>query len=109
VQNQSYSASKAEFAKRNAIFYTLSVQDTASKRAFCEKAKLSHTLLADIGGKVASQYGALGVNAKMASRYTYYINPQGKIIAVDTKSKPGIAADVSLKMLDRLIKDTQAR
>jgi thioredoxin-dependent peroxiredoxin len=109
IQNQSYSASKAEFDKRNAVFYTLSVQDTTSKRAFCEKAKLSHTLLSDMGGTVAKQYGALGVNAKMAARYTYYINPQGKIIAVDTKSKPGIAAEVSLKMLDRLIKDAQAR
>jgi peroxiredoxin Q/BCP len=102
VQNQSYSASKAEFAKRNAVFYTLSVQDSASKRAFCEKAKLSHTLLSDVGGKVAMQYGAW--NGRVASRYTYYINPQGKVVAVETKTKPGIAADVALKMLDRLIK-----
>jgi peroxiredoxin len=55
---------------------------------------------------VAVQYGAwsANANAKIALRYTYYINPQGKIVAVDTKSKPGIAAEVSLKMLDRLIK-----
>jgi peroxiredoxin len=80
------------------------VQDTASKRAFCEKAKLSHTLLSDVGGNVARQYGACGANAKVASRYTYYLNPAGKVVAVDTKTKVGIAADVSLKMLDRLIK-----
>ncbi len=86
----------------DAVFYTVSVQDTASKRAFCDRDSLTHTLLSDVGAKIAKSYGALMANRPMARRVTFYINPDGKIIAVDGSIKVQSAAEDSLAMLAKL-------
>jgi peroxiredoxin Q/BCP len=68
----------------------ISVDDTASHAAFARKYHLPFPLLADTDGKVAASYGALlnlGV-MKFAHRYTFLIDPQGRIartyLKVDT-------------------------
>ncbi|MHB9102533.1 MAG: peroxiredoxin [Sulfuricella sp.] len=68
----------------------VSVDDTASHAAFANKYHLPFPLLADKDGQVAASYGAL-LNLglfKIARRYTFLIDPQGKIaksyIKVDT-------------------------
>ena len=105
-QNKSYSQNIDKFAPLNAVVYTVSTQDTASKKKFCEEAALTHTLLADVGGKAASQYGVL--NGKYARRYTYYIAPDGTIAGVDTKINTNQAAPDSLAMLAKLQAATPA-
>ena len=50
-QNISYTRTSDKFAALNAVVYTVSTQDTASKKQFCAKDSLTHTLLADVGGK----------------------------------------------------------
>lgn len=75
-------------------------------RAFGKEQQLPFTLLADTDGKVAELYGALtnlGV-AKFAKRYTYLIDPNGRVVKfykdVDTKTyAKTIAAD--LRMLTK--------
>lgn len=68
----------------------ISVDDTASHAEFAKKYHLPFPLLADKDGSVANSYGALlnlGL-VKFAHRYTFLINPQGKIakayLKVDT-------------------------
>ena len=68
----------------------VSVDDTASHAKFAAKYHLPFPLLADKEGAVATSYGALrnfGV-VKFAKRYTFLIDPQGKIaqtyLKVDT-------------------------
>lgn len=68
----------------------ISVDDSASHAEFARKYHLPFPLLADKGGKVAAQYGALlnlGL-VKFARRYTFLIDPHGKIamtyLKVDT-------------------------
>ena len=68
----------------------VSVDDTASHAKFAAKYHLPFPLLADKDGAVATRYGALrnfGV-VKFAKRYTFLIDPQGKIartyLKVDT-------------------------
>ncbi|ROH88335.1 peroxiredoxin [Pseudomethylobacillus aquaticus] len=59
----------------------ISVDDSASHAKFAEKYNLPFPLLADKDGKVADSYGALrnlGV-IKIAKRYTFLINPAGKV------------------------------
>ncbi len=99
-QNKSYTQNLDKFAPLNAVVYTVSTQDTASKKEFCSSAGLKHTLLADVGGKVANQYGVL--NGKYARRYTYYIAPDGTIAGVDTKINTNQAGPDSLAMLAKL-------
>jgi len=68
----------------------VSVDDTASHADFARKYHLPFPLLADKDGRVAAQYGALrnlGL-VKFAKRYTFLIDPQGKLaksyLKVDT-------------------------
>ncbi len=81
--------------------YTLSTQDTASKKKFCERDALTHTLLSDVGGKVAEAYGVKNASG-MAKRVTFYISPKGKIVAVDSPTKVQNAAENALAMLKKL-------
>jgi len=68
----------------------ISVDTSASHKAFAEKYHLPFPLLADAKGEVAANYGALAnwLVLKLAKRYTFLINPQGKIakvyLSVDT-------------------------
>ena len=68
----------------------MSIDDSFSHKKFAEKYNLPFPLLSDASGEVASRYGALNnfLVIKLAKRYTYLINPQGKIakiyLSVDT-------------------------
>lgn len=59
----------------------VSVDGSASHKKFAEKYHLPFTLLADVGGELARRYGALSdwKVFKFAKRYTFVINPQGRI------------------------------
>ena len=68
----------------------VSVDDTASHAEFAKKYHLPFPLLADKEGRIAASYGALtnlGL-VKFARRYTFLIDPQGKVaksyLKVDT-------------------------
>ena len=102
LQNRSYTAHQGEFAALNATIFTVSVQDTASKRAFCAKEGLTHTLLSDVGGKTAGAFETLMAGRGISRRVTFYINPSGKIVAVDGKIHVQTAAEDSLSLLAKL-------
>ncbi|MBC8104817.1 MAG: redoxin domain-containing protein [Cytophagales bacterium] len=102
LQNKSYSTAKEKFGTQNAVFYTVSTQDSASKRAFCAKDALTHTLLADVGGTVAKEYGVYMTDNGLARRVTFYIAPDGKVADVDQSIRVATAAEDSLKRLAAL-------
>ncbi len=108
LQNKSYSDNADKFTPLNAVVYTVSTQDTASKREFCSKEGLKHTLLSDVGGKTAAAYGVLPEGAKVAKRVTFYIAPDGTVASVDTKPNVTRAADDSLLTLTKLSDNTGA-
>ena len=68
----------------------ISIDTSDSHKKFAEKYHLPFPLLADARGEVAANYGALSnwLVIKLAKRYTFLINPQGKIaksyLSVDT-------------------------
>ena len=68
----------------------VSIDDSFSHKKFAEKYNLPFPLLSDSSGEIASRYGALNnfLVIKLAKRYTYLINPQGKIakiyLSIDT-------------------------
>jgi peroxiredoxin Q/BCP len=67
--------------KLGAQIIGISVDDTKSHAQFASKYHLPFPLLADHDGKVASAYGALNnfLVIKIAKRYTFLIDPNGKI------------------------------
>ncbi|MBC8143409.1 MAG: peroxiredoxin [Armatimonadetes bacterium] len=109
MQNRSYTEHNAEFAAKNAVAFTVSTQDSASKREFCTRDSLTHTLLSDVGGKVAKSYDALMDNTTYANRWTYYIKPDGTIAYIDKAVSVGKAATDSLALLDKLAKEDKAK
>ena len=68
----------------------ISVDTSESHKAFAEKYKLPFPLLADAKADVATRYGAVSnwLVVKLAKRYTFLIDPQGKVakayLSVDT-------------------------
>jgi peroxiredoxin Q/BCP len=80
----------AQLDKLGAQVMGVSVDDSDSHARFAKKYHLPFPLLADKDGKVADSYGALTnlYLVKMAKRYTFLIDPQGKIaktyLSVDT-------------------------
>ena len=75
---------------RGAKVIGVSIDDSFSHKKFAEKYNLPFPLLSDASGEVASRYGALNnfLVIKLAKRYTFLVNPQGKIakiyLSVDT-------------------------
>jgi thioredoxin-dependent peroxiredoxin len=73
-----------QIEKLNAKVVGVSVDDTDSHAEFAKKYNLPFPLLSDKDGKVADSYGALtnlGI-IKIAKRYTYLIDPNGRIAKV---------------------------
>lgn len=73
-----------QLADMGAVVVGVSVDDSGSHAEFAKKYHLPFPLLADRDGKVAASYGAL-MNLgllKFARRYTFLIDPQGKIAKV---------------------------
>lgn len=80
----------ASLEKLGAKVIGVSIDDADSHAKFAAKYHLPFTLLADKDGRVAEAYGALNnlLVIKIAKRYTFLINPSGKIaktyLSVDT-------------------------
>lgn len=81
----------AKLTTLNAQVVGVRVDDTASHKAFAEKYHLPFPLLADSNAGVAKRYGALSdwLVVKMAKRYTFLIDPAGRI------AKAYLSADAS--------------
>ncbi len=79
-----------QIEKLGAKVVGISVDDESSHAEFAKKYNLPFTLLADKDGKVANAYGALADLGifKIAKRYTFLIDPKGKVaksyLSVDT-------------------------
>jgi peroxiredoxin Q/BCP len=97
---------KDKYAAANAVVLGVSFDSVESHKTFCTKDSLSFKLLADPDGKVISQYGiptqARG-DMKYASRDTYLIGPNGKVMQfwevkdIDNHSDAVLAAIAAAK------------
>ena len=80
----------ASLEKLGAKVVGISVDDSDSHAKFAAKYHLPFSLLADEDGKVAESYGALTnlLVVKIAKRYTFLLDPKGKIskvyLSIDT-------------------------
>jgi peroxiredoxin Q/BCP len=71
----------------NAVILGVSVDSVDSHKQFCAKDSLTFKLLADTEKKTVDSYGSLNERG-MASRNTFLIGPDGKIVKVWTAVKP---------------------
>ena len=61
-----------------------------------------YPILSDPGGEVARAYGVTGVVQRWASRWTFYIGKDGKILYIDKDVHPSTSADDVAKRLKEL-------
>lgn len=84
----------ADFKKKGAVVWGVSVDSVKSHQKFTEKFKLPFPLLADEEKKVVNAYGVWGEKVFMGRKYqgihrvTFLIGPDGRIKQIWPKVKP---------------------
>ena len=88
----------------DAHVFGVSVDSVESHAEFASKFSLQFPLLADIGGKVAADYGALTKIGpmKFAKRHTFIIDPDGKFAKIYRSVKPAIHSDEIIADIKKL-------
>ncbi len=72
-------------------YFSASTDSADTNRKFAESLGLDYPILSDPDKKVARAYGVLWRALGIASRWTFYIGVDGKILFIDTSVKPATA------------------
>jgi peroxiredoxin Q/BCP len=84
----------------------ISVDTLADNKAFAEKEHADFPMLADSDKKVATAYGVINPEAppdrQFARRWTFYIDPTGKIADIDKAVKPATSGQDIVTHLETL-------
>ena len=84
----------------------VSVDTPEDNKAFAEKERADFPILADPDKTAANAYGVIPPNRppdrQFASRWTFYIDPNGKIAAIDKEVKPATAGEAVVAKLTEL-------
>ena len=70
-----------------------SVDDAETNKKFAESTEADFTLLSDPTKETANAYGVIAPEKQFASRWTFYIGPDGTIQDIDRSVKPGTAGE----------------
>ncbi len=82
----------------------VSLDDSASHAQFAKKYSLPFPLLADPSGAVTASYGALPQGSRYAKRYTFLIDPAGKVAKLYTSVETSRHSAEVIEDLKRLSK-----
>jgi thioredoxin-dependent peroxiredoxin len=106
IEAHNFQRDQAKFDADNAVILGVSVDTPDSHKEFCTKEGLTFRLLADPEHKVVDAYGSLGHFGPMtiASRNTFLIDPQGKIVKEWTKVDPSVHSEEVLAAIAELKK-----
>ena len=106
LEAKNFERDLAKYQDAGAVILGVSVDSAQSHKDFCAKEGLNFKLLADPGGKTATEYGSTMEyhGTMMAARNTFLINPKGEIARVYTGVKPAEHSEEVLKDLASLKK-----
>ncbi len=80
-------------------YFTISTDDAETNRKFAESLNLDYPILSDPGKHVAKAYGVVHEGRAVPERWTFYIDKDGVIRAIDKNVKTGQhGADVVAKL-----------
>ncbi len=80
-------------------YFTASVDAPDVNKKFAESLELDYPILSDPGKDVARAYGVVAGERTTASRWTFYIGKDGKILYID---KSGATATQGQEVVNRL-------
>ena len=69
-------------------YFTASVDTPETNKQFAESLGLDYPILSDPGKLVAKAYGVVSGDKAYASRWTFYIGRDGKILYIDRQVSP---------------------
>ena len=96
IEAHNFQRDLSKYDALNAVVLGVSLDTVESHKTFCSKDSLTFKLLADPDHKVIDEYG-VPVTAhgdmKFASRDTFLISPQGKVVKVWTGVNPNTHSD----------------
>ena len=83
-----------------------SVDTLEDNTRFAKEHEADFPILADPAKETAKAYGVIRTDLpperQLAARWTYYIGPDGRILAIDKSPTTATAGDVMVKKLDEL-------
>lgn len=83
-----------------AVYFMASVDSLETNREFAAAQNADFPLLSDPSRETAQAYGVL--RGTVARRHTFYIGPNGRVLAIDRNVKPATSAGDMAAMLERL-------
>ena len=92
----------AKLKQFDAAYFTVSVDTAAKNKEFAKSVGADYPILSDPEGKVAKAYGVTGFVQRWASRWTFYIGRDGKILYIDKSVHPSTAAADVANRLEKL-------
>ena len=82
-------------------YFAASVDTPEDNKKFAESLGLDFPILSDPGKQVASAYGVVNAERPLAFRWTFYIGPDGRILAIEKKIAVATAGkDVAAKLAE---------
>src|SRR5437763_13860828 len=92
--------------KFDTAYFMISVDTLEQNKAFAEKEHADFPMLADPDKKVALAYGVISPETpperQFAKRWTFYIDPTGKIASIDKAVKPATSGHDIVTQLQEL-------
>ena len=80
-------------------YFSASTNDAETNRKFAESLGLDYPILSDPDKKIAKAYGVLWGGLGIASRWTFYIGADGRILFIDKSVKPATAGrDIAARL-----------
>lgn len=96
---ESFKKEGASIREFNVAYFTASCDPVEKNKAFAESLSVDYPILSDPDGSVATAYGIYSVDRKAASRFTYYIGENGKVLFIDKTVKTAShGSDVAAKL-----------
>ena len=96
---KSMRANSADLKKLDAVYFAVSCDAAEQNKKFAESLDADYPILSDPTCETAKTYGVLPPEKKTASRVTFYIGKNGKILYVDNKVKTtNHGADIAAKL-----------
>jgi peroxiredoxin Q/BCP len=96
---KSMRAHSADLKKLDAVYFAVSCDTPEQNKKFAESLDADYPILSDPTCETAKAYGVLPPEKKTASRVTFYIGKDGKILYMDNKVKTAShGADIAAKL-----------
>jgi peroxiredoxin Q/BCP len=90
IEAHNFQRDLSQYEQKKVVIIGVSVDTADSHKQFCAKEGLNFKLLADTDHKVSTAYNSVMTfgTTQVASRHTFIINPEGKIVKVFTEVHP---------------------